>query len=193
LAGDLCDKVLPLSTFQTEIFVQSEIAVAIDAKHISDLVNAAYRGASGRRGWTHEAELIAGERTRWKDVAAMIDNTSTTVLVRRGNSPSALLACVAVEMNSPSRCTISMLAVAPEFQTAGVGRDLLADAEQFAAARGVTIAKMTVVEQRKSLIAWYEGRGYRKTGAHEAFPYGDDSVGTPLRDDLRFVILEKVL
>jgi ribosomal protein S18 acetylase RimI-like enzyme len=179
--------------FQAELFVQSEIALAKDAKPISDLVNAAYRGASGRLGWTHEAELITGERTSWKDVAAMIDNTSTTVLVRRSDNSSALLACVAVELNNASRCTISMLAVAPELQAAGLGRDLLADAELFAADRGVTIAKITVVEQRESLIAWYERRGYRQTGCREEFPYGDDSVGTPLRDDLRFVILEKIL
>jgi hypothetical protein len=67
------------------------------------------------------------------------------------------------------------------------------DAEQFAADKGATVAKMTVVQQRTSLIAWYERRGYRRTGAFEAFPYGDDSVGTPRRDDLRFVILEKTL
>jgi ribosomal protein S18 acetylase RimI-like enzyme len=120
---------------------------------VADLVNAAYRGVSGRRGWTHEADLIAGERTRWKDVAAMIVSTSTTVLVRRSDNSSAVRACVAVEMNGASRCTISMLAVAPELQAAGLGRDLLADAEQFAADRGVTSAKITVVEQRETLIA----------------------------------------
>jgi ribosomal protein S18 acetylase RimI-like enzyme len=70
---------------------------------------------------------------------------------------------------------------------------LLADAEQLAAKKGATIAKMTVVHQREALIAWYERHGYRRTGNLEAFPYGDDSVGRPLRDDLRFVILEKAL
>src|SRR5262245_20755765 len=175
----------PIATFQMKIFVQSEIAVAMDAKPIADLVNAAYRGVSGRRGWTHEAELIAGERTRWKDVAAMIANTSTAVLVRLTDHSSAVLACVAVEMNGTSRCTISMLAVVPELQAARLGRDLLADAEQFAANRGVTIAKTTVVEQRESLIAWYERRGYRRTGSHEAFPYGTDNVGTPDRKSTR--------
>jgi len=173
--------------------VESEIATAIDAKPISELVNAAYRGVDGRRGWTHEAELIAGERTRSRDVAAMIDGNSTAVLIRRGDNRHSLLGCVAIEMNSASHCTISMLAIAPERQVAGYGRSLLADAEQFAAEQGATIAKITVVEQREELIAWYERRGYRRTGFHEAFPYSDDSVGTPLRGDLRFVNLEKIL
>ena len=86
-----------------------------------------------------------------------------------------------------------MLAVAPELQTTGLGRALLADAERLAADKGATIAKITVVQQRERLLAWYERRGYARTGVHETFPYGDDSVGTPLRDDLQFVVLEKIL
>jgi ribosomal protein S18 acetylase RimI-like enzyme len=173
--------------------VQSEAASVIHAKPISELVNSAYRGAAGRRGWTHEAELLAGERTRPSDVAAMIEDSSTTLLIRRSDDRHSLVGCVAIEMNGADRCTISMLAIAPERQTGGLGRSLLADAEHFAAEQGATVAKLTVVEQREELIAWYERHGYRRTGFHEAFPYGDDSVGTPLRDDLRFVILEKAL
>ena len=173
--------------------MQSEIATVADAKPLSDLVNAAYRGSGGRLGWTHEAELISGERAKSSEVAATINDSSTTVLVRRGDNPPALLGCVAVEMNSPNRCMISMLAVAPELQASGLGRSLLADAEWLAADKGATIAKITVVQQREALIAWYERRGYRRTGSHEAFPYGDDSVGIPLRADLQFVVLEKML
>jgi ribosomal protein S18 acetylase RimI-like enzyme len=174
-------------------FVQSEVATASDAKPLADLVNAAYRGIGGRHGWTHEAELISGARARSKDIAAMIGDSSTTMLLRRGGNPPALLGCIAIEMNSATDCTISMLAVAPGFQAAGLGRALLEDAEQLAVGRGAATATITVVEQRQALIAWYERRGYRRTGAHEAFPYGDDSVGTPLRVDLRFVVLEKRL
>ena len=173
--------------------MQSEIATVVDATPLADLVNAAYRGTGGHYGWTHEAELIAGNRASTRDVATLIDDSSATVLIRRGDKPPALLGCVAVEMNNADRCTISMLAIAPEHQAAGLGRALLADAEQFAASKGATIAKITVVQQREALIAWYERRGYRRTGALEAFPYGDDSVGMPMRDDLGFVVLEKNL
>jgi len=173
--------------------MQSEIATVIDATPLADLVNAAYRGTGGHYGWTHEVELIAGNRASTSDVATLIGGSSTTVLIRRGDKPPALVGCVAIEMNSADHCTVSMLAIAPDHQAAGLGRALLADAEQFAANKGATIAKITVVQQRETLIAWYERRGYRRTGALEAFPYGDDSVGTPLRDDLRFVVLEKTL
>jgi ribosomal protein S18 acetylase RimI-like enzyme len=181
-----------LAWIAAQIQMTSEIATEEDAQSLSDLVNAAYRGTGGQHGWTHESDLISGDRVRSSDVAAMINGGSTIVLVRRSGSPPAPLACVAVKMNDANSCTISMLAVAPDLQAGGLGRSMLADAEQLAASRGATIARMTVVRQRDTLLAWYERLGYRRTG-YEPFPYGDDSVGTPLRGDLQFVILEKAL
>jgi hypothetical protein len=35
--------------------------------------------------------------------------------------------------------------------------------------------------------------GYRRTGATQPFPYGDERFGTPLRDDLHFIVLEREL
>jgi hypothetical protein len=52
---------------------------------------------------------------------------------------------------------------------------------------------MTVVNVRKAPIAWYLRRGYHETGETNPFPYGDDRFGTPQRDDLSFVVLEKDL
>ena len=52
---------------------------------------------------------------------------------------------------------------------------------------------MTVIEQRDELIAWYERRGYSRTGETAAFPYGDARFGEPKRPDLRFVVLTKEL
>src|SRR5262245_6695610 len=169
--------------------MRSEQATPADAAPLAELVNAAYRGAGGRVGWTHEVELVTGSRASADDIAALIADASTTVLVRRS---ATLLGCVAVAFDSAERCTISTLAVAPELQAGGLGRTLLSDAERFAASKGATIATMTVVRQRQSLIEWYERRGYRRTGDIEAFPY-DNSVGAPLRDDLCFVVLEKRL
>jgi hypothetical protein len=52
---------------------------------------------------------------------------------------------------------------------------------------------MTVLAVRETLISWYQRRGYRETGVTEAFPYGDERFGRPLRSDLYFVVLEKEL
>ena len=53
--------------------------------------------------------------------------------------------------------------------------------------------RMTVISLRDELIAWYERRGYRRTGEYKPFPYGDARFGIPKRDDLCFEWLEKAL
>ncbi len=52
---------------------------------------------------------------------------------------------------------------------------------------------MTVISVREDLIAWYERRGYRRTGQLTPFPYGDERFGVPQRDDLAFELLVKNL
>ncbi len=86
---------------------------------------------------------------------------------------------------------LGSLAVEPGLQNGGLGRELLDAAEGWAAARGARRVRMTVVNVRDALMAWYVRRGYRRTGATRPFPYGDDRFGTPLRHDLCFVVLEK--
>ena len=51
--------------------------------------------------------------------------------------------------------------------------------------------RMTVIDIRDELIAFYQRRGYRRTGITRPFPYGDERYGIPKRDDLRFEILRK--
>ena len=53
--------------------------------------------------------------------------------------------------------------------------------------------RMTVIDIRDELIAFYERRGYRRTGVYKPFPHGDERFGLPKRDDLRFEVLEKML
>jgi hypothetical protein len=52
---------------------------------------------------------------------------------------------------------------------------------------------MTVISVREELIAWYERRGYRRTGRTTPFPYGDERFGIPQRADLEFELLVKAL
>jgi hypothetical protein len=52
---------------------------------------------------------------------------------------------------------------------------------------------MCVIDRRTELIAWYERRGYVRTGESRPFPYGEEGVGVPRDDDFRFAVLEKDL
>jgi ribosomal protein S18 acetylase RimI-like enzyme len=87
-----------------------------------------------------------------------------------------------------------MFSVQPVRQGEGVGHQLLAEAERLARDEwAATAMVMTVIAQRAELIAWYERRGYRRTGETEPFPYGNERYGVPRRPDLVFAVLAKPL
>jgi ribosomal protein S18 acetylase RimI-like enzyme len=87
-----------------------------------------------------------------------------------------------------------MFSVRPNLQGGGIGKALLAEAERVAREEWrVPTMRMTVIDIRDELIAFYERRGYRRTGIKKTFPYGDERFGRPKRDDLRFEVLEKAL
>ncbi len=51
-----------------------------DADELSILVNAAYRGDTGRQGWTTEADLIDGSRTDAELLKAVIEKPGSQIL-----------------------------------------------------------------------------------------------------------------
>jgi ribosomal protein S18 acetylase RimI-like enzyme len=168
-----------------------ETATADDLPALHALVESAYRGESARRGWSHEADLLDGQRTDLESLAAMLADPAQHLLVLRDND--LIRACVAVTDKGDELAYLGMLTVDPERQAAGLGKLILTAAEDHAAAFGAARIEMTVIEQRGELIAWYERRGYALTGERRPFPHGDPRFGVARRDDLEFVVLEKTL
>ena len=113
------------------------------------------------------------------------------LLTYRDDPDGALLGTVWLDKRKDDVWNLGLLTVRPDLQNRQLGRALLAAAEDFAKECGGRRVRMTVVNVRDSLIAWYERRGYRLTGETQPFPYGDERYGRPLRDDLHFVVLEK--
>lgn len=166
-------------------------AVAADIPDVVALVESAYRGDSGRRGWTTESDLLDGQRTDAADVAEAMSRPGSRILLLERDG--RLLACCHVERKGET-AYFGMFAVDPSLQAGGLGKRVLAEAERFAREEwGCRAMEMTVIVQRGELIAWYERRGYRRTGTYKAFPYGQERFGIPRRDDLRFELLVKDL
>lgn len=158
------------------------------------LMNRAYRGIGASGGWTTETAYLAGERITDAFLRADLAATPAGAFLKWVDPGSgAILGCVWLEKLGEDSWYLGSLATEPALQNAGLGKRLLGAAEDWVAARGGAVIRMTVVNVRDALIAWYVRRGYRLTGATAPFPYGDDRFGTPLRDDLSFVILEKRL
>ena len=166
-------------------------ATPADVPALVDLVTRCYRGDASRVGWTTEADLLDGNRIDPDILRNDIARPFSQVLVaeREGN----LLACAHVCREGDAGY-FGMFSVDPELQRAGLGSHLLSRCEWIAATEWqLSMMRMTVIEQRAELIAYYQRRGYRRTGIFKPFPYGDPRFGLPRRDDLRFEVLENEL
>ncbi|WP_084270065.1 GNAT family N-acetyltransferase [Patulibacter minatonensis] len=169
----------------------ARIAGIAELPRLLQLVHAAYRGTASRAGWTTEADLLEGGRIDAGMLRELLVSLHDVVL-RTGphGTPGA---CCAVGRRE-DRVAFGMFAVAPSEQGRGTGRELLSAAERYAVQRwDATALHLSVIRQRTELIAWYERRGYVRTGETEPFPYGDERYGRPLRDDLELVVLRRAL
>ncbi|MFZ7095663.1 GNAT family N-acetyltransferase [Luteimonas dalianensis] len=167
-----------------------------DIDAIVALVTSAYRGDASRAGWTTEADLLDGARIDPDVLRADIERDNSIVLLAEAGDAAGedrLQACAHVAVEDGGGY-FGMFAVRPGLQGAGTGRTVLAECERIARDEWqLPFMRMTVLVQRGELIAWYQRRGYRRTGVFKPFPYGDERFGIPRRDDLRFETLEKAL
>jgi GNAT superfamily N-acetyltransferase len=167
-------------------------AVEVDYAGIVDLANLAFRSTGSTASWNTEAVFIEGQRLNEsllrEDLAA---KPEAQLLTYRDKPDGPLLGTVLLEERREGVWYLGLLTIRPDLQRRKLGRGLLAAAEDFARARGGRRIRMTVVNVRDTLIAWYQRRGYRLTGETQPFPYGDERYGRPLRDDLHFLVLEK--
>jgi len=162
-----------------------------DIDAVVALVESAYRGDASRAGWTTEADFLDGRRTGPDEIKAVISREQSRVLLALHED--RLLACAHVAVEDGTGY-FGMFSVEPGLQGGGIGKAVLAECERIAREEwGMPAMCMTVIDIRDELIAFYERRGYARTGIKKPFPYGDARFGIPMRDDLRFEVLEKPL
>lgn len=161
-----------------------------DAASVVAVVNAAYR-RGGDRAWTTEAALVGGPRVTETAYRELLVRPRSTVLVAERDPGDRVVGCVHVEAHDDT-CHLGMLSVDPAEQASGLGRVLLAEAEAHAVANFASkTMEMHVVSVRPELLAWYERRGYRRTG--ERVPFEGRGDETFLAGPLEFERLEKRL
>lgn len=166
-------------------------ATLADAAAIASVVNTAYRAEGAVEGWTNERGLLDGARISEEGVRSLVERGR--ILLLRKSEDGPIIGCINIVIDADGAWHTSMLAVAPDEQTAGIGKTIKQEVERQAAAAGAPRMRMEVIRQRDALIAWHRRRGYEPTGETLAFPYSDQSVGRPLRPDLELVVMEKVL
>jgi GNAT superfamily N-acetyltransferase len=163
-----------------------------DVPGVVALVESAYRGEASRAGWTSEADLLDGQRTDDEAVLAIVRGQNGVLLI--AEDEGRLVGCCQLERRAGDVAYFGMFSIRPGEQGQGLGRLVLARAEQLAREDwGSRTMVMTVLVQRDDLIAWYERRGYRRTGQTLPFPYGNARAGIPKRGDLAFAELARDL
>lgn len=162
-------------------------ATADDDIALEQLINSAYRGESGKRGWTTETDLLDGTRTDAELIRRIISDSNSLLLKAVDNE--GILGCVELRQEG-DKLYLGMLTVRPDLQGRGIGKALMLEAESEAARRNCKAIFMTVLAPRTELIAWYVRQGYQDTGKRKPFAFTDPRFGTP-KTALEFAVLEK--
>ncbi len=159
-----------------------------DIPELVPLINSAYRGEDSKKGWTTEADLLAGEmRTDISMLKELISLPNATIL-KIINEENMIMGSVYLDQQERG-LYLGMLTVSPPLQAGGIGKQLMSASENFARANNCSNIFMNVISVRQELIAWYEKLGYTNTGEKKPFP-DDNRFGVPVQP-LEFVILEK--
>ncbi len=176
-------KPAPLLTFRK--------AGTADVPLIAALVNSAYRGDSSRAGWTTEADLISGERIGVDEVQGLLEAEGSKMLLCLLGGD--IIGTVHLKQTDAESAYLGLFVVKPALQNGGIGKQFIHEAERVAQGTfGITRIWMTVITMRPELIAYYERRGYRRSGELKPFPK-EAGAGVPTVENLQLAVLEKVM
>ena len=165
-------------------------ATPADIPALHALIESAYRGDTARRGWTHEADLLDGQRTDTTLLSEIVDDPAQRILVAIDGA--TIIGCVSIARKQHGKAYLGLLSVSPLLQAKGLGKQLIAAAEHAAIAEfSAQVMEMTVIKQRTELLDYYKRRGYSPTGEERPFPFGDERFGLPRTSELVFVVLER--
>jgi predicted N-acetyltransferase YhbS len=139
------------------IFSNPNISIATlqDAPAITTLLNSAYRGEDSKKGWTTEANLIAGEVRTTVESLTKVMQQPNSVLLKVSDENNAVIGCVNLQQHG-AKIYLGMLSVSPVLQNAGIGKQLLAAADEYALQQNCSSIYMTVITHRTELIDWYK-------------------------------------
>jgi GNAT superfamily N-acetyltransferase len=146
---------------------------------VVDLVNRVYADA---------------EKGLWQDGAARTDGPEIAAMVRAGELALArlddrLVGCVRIQRLDPDLAELGMLVAAPEHRGVGIGRALVAFAEDWARGQGIDRMQLELLAPhewthpvKEFLRDWYTRIGYRqvRTGRFaDAYPALQPRLATP--------------
>jgi len=158
-----------------------------DQPALRRLIEDAYRSPHTAGRWDSESHLLTGPRTSDAELAHLLGDPDSRFIVADDGETCSACALIRREADG---AYFGMFAVAERLRGKGTGRSLLHEAEErvwelWRAPR----LRLTVISLREALIAWYERRGYARTGMRHRFPF--ETAAGALRRDFDLVEMEK--
>ncbi|KAJ5542599.1 hypothetical protein N7535_005021 [Penicillium sp. DV-2018c] len=167
-------------------------ATEADASQLQQLIECAFRAVDSREGWTDDLGLSSSFRIDLQEVLAMI-NKPDIVMLMATNDEKKLVGSIGTAKRDANHARLFMLAVDPSQQHSGIGRQVLAYAEDYCRQTwGVSTLCLNALSNRLQLITWYSRHGYEETGETSPFPR-EKFEKLDLPEDLCFVEFEKIL
>jgi len=154
-----------------ELHIREAVPQDVDA--LVRLVNVAF---------VVEQIAIEGDRVDAERVRSFMDRGRFLLL----EDAASLLGCVYVEQRS-HRGYVGLLAVEPQMQMKGLGRRLMAAAEQYLNEAGCQGVDLRIISARPELLRFYSKLGYAETGISPM------PVDAPLKMACHFIHLSKPL
>ncbi|KAJ5802298.1 uncharacterized protein N7503_004748 [Penicillium pulvis] len=171
------------------------IATPADAPSIQQLVQSAFRAEDSRKDWTADMALGRSFTISVEDVKTTISKPECAILLAftKDHDLDVLVASIDMTKRANDHARLSMVAVHQDYQQAGIGRRVLAYAEEYSQQEwGATTSELNALSTRQELIAWYLRRGYQKTGEESPFPT-EKFPQLALPEDMCFVEMTKHL
>lgn len=164
-------------------------ATVTDTEELTALVNSAYRGETSKLGWTSESHLLDGQRVDDLMLLSYLRDENISIL-KYVDANNRITGCVYLE-GKGDKLYLGMLTVSPLEQGRGIGKKLLAAAEEYGRILGLVAIIITVITTRDELLAWYERHGYQKTGEIRPLP-NDERFGIA-RQPIELYVMEKAI
>ncbi|MDX4039678.1 GNAT family N-acetyltransferase [Aliarcobacter skirrowii] len=160
-----------------------------DIKAVVELINKAYR-EKNPNSWTSEAHLLSGIRVNEDMLNEILENKNIVTYIALLDEK--IVATIQTKLEDED-IHIGLFAVHPDFQSFGVGKKLLAFAEESAKKLWKKSSfVMEVISNRVELRDYYIRRGYQNTNSFIEFP--KSSYWLPLtNEELKLLVLKKEL
>ncbi|KAF9936374.1 hypothetical protein BGZ75_007079 [Mortierella antarctica] len=185
-----------------------------DVQHVDEIfriVNTAYRSNAG---WTHESHLIKDNRISKEGIFEILNDNVIVLLLAFDSESGRVLGTARLdpaehnpelddyksEGENESAYTeslpkehlvhLGLLSIDPEYQSRGLGRQLVQSALNYAKeTMGRKQAVVTVLYQRPELSNWYKRLGFIDYGEKKSYP----NPSSTLQDNVHFTVLRRAL